>query len=183
MPGRTKFRVFVAFGSRLLLVVLSTLRLRTLKIYLSSSEPQFAVTTFLVSQQVLLASSLISATIPNLRGFLKSCSASFGVAVGLQRGLEPYPPENVLALQTIGGSRAFDRALHGNRKDPIKEGASGIYDGTTTNALRPDRAMHQTTILSDAGSQTTHEEGDDRNNSRELIIVKDVAWEVQHEKR
>ncbi|KAF6530300.1 hypothetical protein HZS61_001612 [Fusarium oxysporum f. sp. conglutinans] len=69
-----KCQVVTAFSFRIPLIAISSVHLAYSQTYPSSLEPQFAVTNTLICQQVMIAWSLISATTPNLKNFLKSFS-------------------------------------------------------------------------------------------------------------
>ncbi|KAL7758360.1 hypothetical protein ACKLNR_012887 [Fusarium oxysporum f. sp. zingiberi] len=69
-----KCQVVMAFSFRIPLIALSAVHLAYTATYPASLEPQFAVTKALLCQQIMVAWSLISATVPNLKNFLKSCT-------------------------------------------------------------------------------------------------------------
>ncbi|KAG6365773.1 hypothetical protein INS49_007384 [Diaporthe citri] len=67
-----KFQVFLAFAFRLPLIALSVAHLSLFEQYIKSASPLFEISGSLLLQQVTLTYSLISATIPNLKSFMKS---------------------------------------------------------------------------------------------------------------
>lgn len=171
MPMKTKMQVFLAFGCRLPLVGLSIYRLAAMRGYISSAEPQFAITGFLLSQQTLLTWSLISSTIPNIGSFMRSFSTDFGVPT-LGRGAEMNDLETVFALRTIGGSFARYSARRGNSR------VVSSHPEIPLHTLRADGPIHKAVVHSSASDQP---EVASRSGSQELIIKKDIAWDVHHE--
>lgn len=168
MPFKIKMQVFLAFGCRIPLVGLSASRLVAIPGYTVSTEPQFAITGSLLSQQTLLTWSLISATIPNIGSFMRSFSTDFGVPT---LGWTSETPDlgDVFALRTIGGSLATYPAPQGNARARRSQCEIPLH------ALRPDRPVHKTMVHSDAGSASDQPDVADRNGSQELIIKKDIA--------
>lgn len=183
MPVGTKFQVVAAFAFRAPLVIFSAFHLASMKEYQFSTEPQFAVTTALLYQQVMVAWSLISATIPNLGSFIKSFSMGLGVPMGLER--TGTGSHEVYALQTIGGSDVGGRPREtrnpASKRDVYSDGEDEGNDHAT---LRPDRAQYRANIVhSDRGNYTMGRRCPSRSGSRELIIRKEVEWDVSHEMR
>ncbi|KAK1252114.1 hypothetical protein MKX08_003301 [Trichoderma sp. CBMAI-0020] len=79
-----KCQVAMVFSFRLLLVALSVCHLVYFYRYPTSAQPQFAIASSLLFQQVMIVWSLISATVPNMKNFLKSFSIGMGF---------PLPPD------------------------------------------------------------------------------------------
>ncbi|ROW12262.1 hypothetical protein VMCG_00384 [Cytospora schulzeri] len=180
MPFGLKFQVVAAFAFRAPLVIFSALHLASIRNYQGSTEPQFAITTALLFQQAMVAWSLISATIPNLGSFIKSFSMGLGVPMGLERNGTSL--HSAYALQTIGGS-----AVGGRPRETCSEGAANSdvedeRDGHDT--LRPDNAQYRASIVHSACvHDKTARRSLSRSGSRELIIRKEVEWDVSHETR
>lgn len=181
MPFGMKFQVVTAFAFRAPLVIFSALHLASIKDYQGSAEPQFAVSTALLFQQAMVAWSLISATIPNLGGFMKSFSMSLGVPMGLARGGTGL--HDAYALQTIGGSDVGGRpreACNSSTKNAINGDTED--QGNNRDTLRPDRAQYRAgNVYSDRGSDMTGRHSLSRSGSQESIIRKDMKWNVSHE--
>ena len=182
MPTKIKLQVVSAFAFRLPVVGMSTWYFAMVSDYLSSDEPQFAVTNALVAQQTLIAVSLISTTIPTLRRFVISVSTGFGVP--LQWGVKTQTSNNhVYALETIGGSSATNgNARRSRRMEKSSNGNGIIWDGSHRDDLRPDMGVTETIILSDGGSGLIeHENGISDTDTQELIIKKRAEWRVDHD--
>jgi hypothetical protein len=184
-----KFQVFLAFAFRLPLIALSAAHLSLFKPYTRSASPLFEISDSLLLQQIMLTYSLISATIPNLNSFMKSFSIGLGVSFGfLDEDLEASPREAyaLQALSTHSGRRRSN-APEGFRSSRISDGADGVLD-VQIPVLRPGSIQHEVLIehspddRSDHRSSATDEgRGSSRCGSRDMIIKKEVQWNVYHE--
>lgn len=183
-----KFQVFLAFAFRLPLIAFSAAHLSLFDQYSRSSSPLFDISGSLLLQQVILTYSLISATIPNLKSFMKSFSTGLGVSFGfMDKDLDASSEAYALqALTTHSGRR-------GNRS-PQNFPSGNIYDGThdldggQQPRLRPGSLQHEVVIhhspdgTSDRGSSAAEDgRGVSRCGSRDMIIKKEVQWNVYHE--
>ncbi|KAF4345621.1 hypothetical protein FBEOM_418 [Fusarium beomiforme] len=164
-----KCQVVTAFSFRIPLIAISSVHLAYSRNYPGSLEPQFAVTNALICQQVMIAWSLISATMPNLKNFLKSFSIGMGFPVAFD-------------FTMSGSSKAY--ALQSLRNNRSTNAASAIATAHSAN-WRPDQVSSQTTAAhrtSRSNSRDVSEEGSSsRAGSQELIINKEVAWNVTYE--
>lgn len=177
MSFKMKFQVVLAFIFRLPMVVLSLYHLRSMAHYLGSDQPRLAVTDNVVLLQFMLAWSVISATIPNLRGFLKSFTTRFGMpaAPSKQESRDAYP------LVTIGGTSTAANVRTRKRVSRPVHFMSDDFESDDEPTFRPDIACNTTTIVhEDGGSETTAEDQHDINvnGSQEVIIKKEVQWGV-----
>ncbi|KAJ4129453.1 hypothetical protein NW765_016326 [Fusarium oxysporum] len=99
-----KCQVVMAFSFRIPLIALSAVHLAYSATNPASTEPQFAVTKALICQQIMVAWSLISATVPNLKNFLKSFSIGMGFPVSFD--LSMSGSSNIYALQSLRSNRS-----------------------------------------------------------------------------
>lgn len=167
MAIKSKFQVFLAFSFRLPLIILSILHLKYMREYTQAAEPLFAVTDPLLCQQAMLTWSLISATIPNVKGFMKVFSFAMGMGA-LDERLSHQTPERI-ALQTLRGRQTTnEHASASHRESPV---------------LRADLAQHITTIASSGRATADDDYSMRRNDSQEMIIKKEVQIRVSHENR
>jgi hypothetical protein len=169
-----KIKVVVAFSFRLLLLALSGLHLSYFQQYPDSAEPQFSVTDSLLFQQVMLTWSLIAATIPNLKAFMKSFSTGFGLALGGDGSMtNSYPMRSYPAKSSKTDS-------NGTREIASRSGRPRY-------PLRPDVILAQTTIHADHHDRlsdiTTDGNSTMRAGSQDLIIRREVEWDVRSESR
>lgn len=189
MSRSIKFKVFLAFAFRLPLVYLSAAHLQLFRDYWQSSQPQFAISGSLILQQVMLTYSLISATIPNLKSFMKSFSVGMGVSIGFIRsGLDDssnaYPIQSFQPHSRSTGNRSQRR--RGDDVTLTTLDAGNESEGHELRPIfRPDQVQHEVTIKgsSDGKSAGTAEEerAVSRSGSQDMIIKKEVVWNVYHE--
>jgi len=171
MPTKKKIQVVIAFAFRLPIVILSALHFVRLTKYPAATQPLYSVTNTLVYQQAMLLWSLISATIPNLKAFMKSFSLDFGLGLAFSKSQKSsdYQLHNLTigSAQTRGWRKAND---HSTRNDDIH--GDGISSG-----LRPDPHQHNTTVVHPTGDSASI----GSHGSQDLIIRKVVDWHVRSE--
>jgi hypothetical protein len=168
MPIKKKVQVVVAFAFRLPVIALSVLHYVRLISYVNAAEPLYSITDALVYQQAMLLWSLVAATIPNLKAFMKSFSLDFGLSpFGKSQKSSDYPLHNL----TIGSerTRGWRRTNDETTRDDDR-GSGGISSG-----LRPDPHQHNTTVVHPAGDAASVES----HGSQDLIIRKVVDWHVR----
>jgi hypothetical protein len=169
MPFRKKAQVVIAFSFRLPVVVFSALHLINLERYPTSTEPLYAVTDTVVWQEIMLFLSLLSATIPNLKAFMRSFSLDFGLGLTFgtsQQKSSDYPLQNL----TIGSAQT--RGWR-KQKDALETRDSvGLSSG-----LRPDPHANTSTVVHTAADGASIES----HGSQDLIIRKVVDWHVHSE--
>lgn len=209
MTKGVRFHVSLAFSFRLFVVPLAALRLayfpRDASAGAADDDAQFAVAGSLLFQQAALVVSLVSATVPNLRTFMKSIHSGFA--------LPPLAaaPTRAFALRTFGGSTMVhgrSSGSNGRRTAHHDTGGNHTTTTTTTNksfatssgsrtrdrppaeeeeeelSLRPDGVRHQARVShvrrpSDAASE--QDSGFHRSGSQERIITKRMEWDVRHD--
>lgn len=182
MRATEKYQLVLFFTCRLPMVVLSVYHLIYVKQLPASAQPQFAVTDALLLQQAMLTFSLITTTIPNMKGFLIKFSTGFGIIPG-DVDRHTLSRENSYPLQALGPSR-------GAKREPARPRAAStstanLYQSEARESvvLRPRNFQHEITIERDisTGGVNCEEMGPSRDGSHELIIKKEVRWEVSHE--
>ncbi|KAH7362790.1 hypothetical protein B0T11DRAFT_352806 [Plectosphaerella cucumerina] len=152
MSFKRKLQVVLAFSFRLPLVVLSGLHLAYFSSYPSAEEPQYAITNTLLIQQATIVWSIISATIPNIKNFLKS---------------------NAFPLQALGSRKSRTTGSEG----------AGVLSTPASGGWRLDETRNQSSVHhANLPTHATEEEDKvSRNGSQEMIINKEVAWDVTYE--
>lgn len=136
----------------------------------------------------MIAWSLISATVPNLKNFLKSFS--IGMGFPLPYDLTMYGSSNMYALRSLENnhSKATSSAA---RTTLVASTTASVHDHMDRDhrrphTWRPDGVSNQTTAQA-RGSNHQHnlseEDGGSRTGSQEMIINKQVAWDVAYEDR
>lgn len=173
MKVKFKAQVILAFSFRLPMIALSVLHLKRLVTSTQADNPQSSATASLLYLQAMLAWSLISATIPNMRGFIKSFGARFGMpaAPGNSGHRDGYP------LVSLAGNPTASRTT-GRRMSRSEHLGLGEAGGDHELTPRSDHIRDCNTMSrgADAESQVTAEEeqcGND-NGSQESIIAKEI---------
>lgn len=168
MKFKLKATLVLTFSFRLPMIALSILHLESFSSLRHSNGTQFSVTTNLLYLQIMLAWSLVSATIPNLKGFVKSFDTSFGMpaAPGTTGQSNAYPMIN-MSGKTTGSRQRGPRSSMRDRSQP---------DGLESDEepFRPDTApFHTNTVNDKTGDEDRYIPG---NGSQEPIITKDVYY-------
>jgi len=169
-----KCQVVMAFSFRIPLIAFSAVHLAHSATNLASTEPQFAVTKSLLCQQIMIAWSLISATVPNLKNFLKSFSIGMGFPISFN--LSMSGSSNVYALQSLRNNRS--RATSTAVATAVKS-TSDSAARSQPHSWRPDQVSSQTTAACDSSGNSRDDISEEGRNSRagsqEMIINKEVA--------
>lgn len=130
----------------------------------------------------MLIWSIISATIPNMRNFMRSFAAGFGVP--MDWGPRSQSTTSAYALQTIGGSMFVSATGRSQPRSPharLLEGAEIHGRGSQVQTLRPDAPVHEIFIGASNGDELPeHEPGVTESDTQELIIRKRTEWCVCH---
>lgn len=180
MPITWKAQVGLAFGFRIIIVPVSILRLAYFRGYPTSDEPQFAATTFLIIQQVMLALSLMSATVPNMKSFMNSFYWGLGFA-GLEAATAGTS-SSAYELETIGSTpmRKTPKALFARKST---ERDTTEYE--SSSMLRPDQTHHQVRIFSTHADDNSVATSDGtslhRIGSRDLMIKEEMNYDVERD--
>lgn len=166
MATRGKVQVFIAFSFRLPLIAFSVLHLKYIRDYPQSAEPLFAVTNTVLCQQAMLTWSLISATIPNIKSFMKVFNFSMGMGAMDER-LSNQTPEAII-LEPLRDRTTTDE----HRRTP---------DGDSSG-LRPNHAQHRSMMTTSDRGTTDDEHSLRRNDSQEMIIKKETQMQATNER-
>ncbi|KAF1975933.1 hypothetical protein BU23DRAFT_456954 [Bimuria novae-zelandiae CBS 107.79] len=160
MKTSYKLRVIVAFCFRILVILFSIFHLTARIRYTDRGQPSpFNIVSTLIWHQTLLAWSLISTTIPNLKAFLQSLSANWG---GADWGY------TVKAY----GNGTFEMKNMGSSSRPT---ASGMASGAgTETATYMDHKYDAQIHTRQAGERNSL----GSSGSQDLIIHKETAWTV-----
>ncbi|KAK6447152.1 hypothetical protein ACSS6W_000114 [Trichoderma asperelloides] len=161
MSFSRKCQVAMVFSFRLLLIALSVTHLVYFDKYPTSAQPQFAIASSLLFQQVMIVWSLISATVPNMKNFLKSFSIGMGF---------PLPPD----LSWLESSQSYQLQSLENRQ-PRGTSSTATAGGTLTSVGMHDpcdsglRSRPYNWRLGQ-GSNETAVRAHGGNNSREELL-------------
>lgn len=169
MKMTLKVEILLVFSVRLPTVALSILHLQSLFSLQRSEDPQLDISTSLVCLQVMLIWSVFSATIPNMRAFIKSFHSRLGMPAG---------PANVeslslkQALRTIRqeeGSPKCSQPINGDEGGGSQPSSRPDIGRTTTTASHGDTHTRSATMAEDR--QYIGE-----NWSKSVTISKDLQW-------
>ncbi|KIW61144.1 hypothetical protein PV05_01302 [Exophiala xenobiotica] len=160
-----KCQVVLAFAFRLPLVALSILHLKFISEYTTSNNPGIDLVPALVLQQVQLCWSLMSATIPNLKSFVKSFSSGFGIQ------LDPASTQAYSSSGRYNRSHGYELGSVG--KDSKSRSTNRSYHDIEEQGPLPQQVR--------SGGKTRDQESIDSVGSQDHIIRKDVQWNVRYE--
>ena len=147
---------------------LAILRIYLVDKYVHSAKPGLDIVPVLVCQQVELCWSLISATIPALKSFVKSFNSGFGLTLDpdatTRYGSRGYAAGGGFELRSVGKGKSI-LSSKGSRNTTSKDGEDRITDMLHRKDKKNGR---------DVGSIKSM-------GSQDHIIRKDVQWEVRYE--
>lgn len=178
MTIKRKFQVCLAFSFRFPLIVFAVLHLAYFNQYPSSEQPQFAVTNAVLFQQTMNSWALISATIPNLKAFMKSFSIGMGFAQGFEDSTNDSHNYPLQLLSERSTTRSNRRHVGMSSQNSDTHSPSDEQP-----VLRPDTANHFSAIIH-RESNVKHDDdahSTGKSSSQELIITRKVQWGVEYE--
>lgn len=138
----------------------------------------------IVFQQIELCYSLVSCTIPNLKSFL----LNFDTSIGMTLGPETMRTYGSTDPHSANANSSFQlRSLRSRRGD--KQPPPGGTTTTSTATLRPDPVDYRAQVgrsnepnVNEAASSVSRDNGSDRSNgSQDMIIRREVAWNVHYD--
>ncbi|KAK4072941.1 uncharacterized protein Triagg1_5618 [Trichoderma aggressivum f. europaeum] len=183
MSASRKGQVTLAFSFRLPLIAFSAIHLAYFSQYPTSLEPQFAVTNSLLLQQTMIVWSLITATVPNMKNFLKSFSIGLGFPLAYDSSM--YGPSNAYPLQSLENSRSKATSAAGASTSVWIHNHSDSEARGRPHNWRPDQVPNQNAAMAHhfggVSRENLSDEERSRTGSRDMIIIKEVAWNVTHE--
>lgn len=175
-----KLQVLAVFAFRLPLIVLACTFLTTWIDSLSSVNPGISRTVPTLLQQSELCLSIITATIPCVNGFLRSFDTGSGGKVGLGSSYDHGNNSHVSRRGTNQESYAMSSLKRSQNRESWKAGQSS----GETGKMRARRLAASCVNTNNKDSSEFDQEAglgtddESRRSSRELIIRKDVQWEV-----
>lgn len=152
------------------LIALSVLRLHYVNEYTTSSNAGIAQEPILVIQQAYLCWTIISATIPNLKAFVRSFGSGFGIGVDMERYTQAYGSKGSYGKQYELGSMKNSNHSSGGRD---LRSYNDVENQERVIAMRPGAAQ----------SPAHHQESEsiDSVGSQDRIIRKDIQWKIHYE--
>lgn len=187
-----KFQVVCAFLFRLPLIALSVLRLHYVQNATTASNPGTAQSPIMVLQQVYLCWSIISATLPNLKAFVRSFGSGFGIGIDMETYTNAYGS----GKNSSGQQKSYEMGHVGSRTGRL-DGSNALGSRAEEEHVKPIRSVnggqggfrHGHSLPRSAHGQQ-HYQGEEREvdsiestSSDAQIIRKDVGWDVRYEDR
>lgn len=173
-----KWQVVAAFSFRLPLIGLAAVHVACANKYPLADEPLFAVTKTLMWQQIMVSWSLLSATSPNLKSFMSSFNIGWGFPVAFDE-TNPDARNSVVHQDLELAKISFPEVT----TSTMSSVASISSSGRPCN-WRPDVIAHQATVTHECERTSLGditEEEISWTGSHEMIINKEVTWNVTYE--
>jgi hypothetical protein len=182
MSVKLKLQVISVFAFRLPLLPLAALGLTSFNKSLSSANPGVDRTPAIVYQQSQLCFSLLAATVPCLKSFIRSFDTGSGVKVqytsngydsnGYRRG-ESYRMESMSGHGSALRSRNDDKGDIKVTSRPFPKEGHGHGRSRATSTSKVSTIAYSV--------ERPKEEDAASHGSQELFIRRDVQWEVHSE--
>jgi hypothetical protein len=186
-----KTQVIAVFAFRLPLVILTSLSIKVWIQSLSSDNPGVVRAYAIIFQQTELCVSLMAATIPCLKSFIRSFDTGSGVKAtintsndygsGHRSGSRSATPGNSYEMSHMGGSNTATSRKHSRpRKDD--DGAIKVNSRPFASGRSNSGSIRNKSLQGTMQPQGTKEVGRlSRASSKELFIRRETHWEVTSE--
>lgn len=174
----TKGQIILSFAFRLICIVFSVLHFHYVNEYANFSNDGLNIVQILNMMQLGLCWSIMSATIPTLKAFVKSFNSGFGLGVDVTTAYFASAPHSA--------------ARHNYELSKIKSAQHSQQHSHTTSI--PDQIVTSRSLASPEpipttakSSLSTEGHAPERphsilsNGSQERIIRKDVRWTVEYD--
>ena len=163
--------ISIHFTNVLRLIALSILRVHYVDSYTQASNPGLAQEPILVIQQVYLCWSIIAATIPNLKAFVRSFGSGFGIGIDMETYTNAYGSKASHRNQYELGS--VNKNTIGSRHAASRQDNRSFHD--------PQDSANRLNMRSGT-AHVHHDDGSiESGGSQDHIIRKDVHWKVHYE--
>ena len=177
-----KAQVIAVFAVRLPLIPLAILALLRFNQSLDHSNPGIARASAVIFQQTQLCYSLIAGTIPCLKSFIRSFDTGGGVKAAVTSngyGSSGHSNNESYRMHDLSGNESANRSGIEDYGDFKVNNRPFPQGSERHNKRRPT----STTSISAMSYPTyqPYKSRDDDANSQELIIRRDVQWEVHSE--
>ncbi|KAF2751775.1 hypothetical protein M011DRAFT_393108 [Sporormia fimetaria CBS 119925] len=169
MKRYIKLQVVIAFGFRLPVVGFSAAHLYYVSRYSSSANVSEDIIPAMLYQQFELFWSLLAATMPTLKAFMRSFNSGFGMEIDLDGYGSAYGSHSHGSRGQNRGSYPLQSLQSATTKGGVSTSKSGTLKSRDGIALRglKDKSKTAASVNSDG--------------SQELIIQRDVQWSVYSE--
>lgn len=180
MKRYIKIQVAIAFGFRVPLIAIAAVHLHYVAAYSNGANTPQAIIPALVLQQCELLWSLLSATIPTLKAFMRTFNSGFGMEIDLD---SPYghrygPPDSKTyilgsAQHPAGREVTVPAAIELENQESLSSQDQKLAKVCTLNDEATDSSA---SCARPQSSLTTH-------SSQDMIIKREVAWRVSYEQK
>ncbi|KAJ9633682.1 hypothetical protein H2201_008953 [Coniosporium apollinis] len=172
MAHSLKFRVVLGFAFRIPVAAFALAFLDAITTYHDSQNIGVAYSAVIIWHQVELGYSLIAATIPCLKSFIKSFDTGFGAEFGYSTN--PYGSANSRPCGNETKCQSFPMS-------PIKGSKfTRVSSPQSLGRLRPEQIKNVTNIYNTKDSPR-EDASITSGNSQEMIIRRDVRCDVRHD--
>lgn len=182
MSPKLKLQVISVFAFRLPLIPLSVLGLTSFNKSLHSSNPGLDRSSTILYQQSELCFSLIAATVPCLKSFIRSFDTGSGVKVNYTSnayGSSGYGRGESYRMHSLSGNNSTMRSQNEDKGDIKVNTKPFPKEGHGHGRVRATSTSKVTTIA--YSSERPREEDTASHGSQELFIRRDVQWEIRTE--
>lgn len=177
-----KGQVVLAFAFRLGVAALAVVHLHYVAKYVDAPRTSFSIIPALVWQQIELCWALLTASIPNLKAFMKSFNSGFGLentatdGYGLGYGGATHGSQvsEGYQLGSVKNHEPVPKLAHVSQQESVNR--------PFADNLRPDFVDYSTTIEHEnANKERSEARSIESGGSQDMIIRKDVQYDVRYE--
>jgi hypothetical protein len=187
-----KLQVLAVFSFRLPLVAFAGLFLKTWIRSLSTVNPGVDRTTPIIFQQAELCVSLMAATIPCLKSFIRSFDTGSGVKATIgssneygssgTNGSGSLNRNRSYELSSTGKTKSEDSQKRSHTRTKHDDSTSRVHQKPFTSGRSDTRFTKKDSLRDRLDTQGTQEEDrQSQGSSKELFIRREMHWEVTSE--
>lgn len=181
MSTTLKLQVLAVFAFRLPLIILASLFLKTWELSLSSNNPGVDRAPAVIFQQTQICVSLMAATIPCLKSFIRSFDTGSGVKANF--GSSEQYGSGGRGSNAQGGSQSYRLSSMNRSKASGSRSESQtrlrLDNGDVKVDSRPYATGRSSPPIRNKGKRES--DGDSQGSGRELYIRRDMHFEVTSE--
>ncbi|KAF2728389.1 hypothetical protein EJ04DRAFT_99675 [Polyplosphaeria fusca] len=174
MKGYIKLQVVVAFGFRAPIIGFAIAHLHYVSDYANSSNTSKVIISALVYQHFELFWSLLAATVPTLKAFMRSFNSGFGMEIDLDGYGTGYGSGGTYPLESLRNATSQNGTVVS--KPGVRERGREANNTGTAGTASEGASIRD-------GQTTTTSSGMERDGSQELIIQKETTWTIHHDAR
>lgn len=173
---RAKVLVCLAFTSRLPLIAFTAIHSVYIERAREASDRAFAYVDVVLWIQILIAWSLISASIPSFKAFMNPFDA---IADEGMFANNSGPRSDINGAYLMMGRANPNKGASGNRSNMRDK--SGNSNSSGLGRLRPEKVEQRATVSTQQRSSAAEDEESDSLHSQADIIRRDVRWDISYD--